>query len=273
MQGEKMRRPKTELLQVTFEEKSVPVSAITCAKPCEVKEKELRKRAARFVLYGEPTFCVNRTETGFALLACEEDFYAMTYAGATAVKAKVYSFEKTDAEMFSLAERIKSERLRAMDESYLMKRLISEFGLTQDTVASLIGRSRPAVANTLRLLTLAPEVVGLIEKGDLSAGHARALVKVPKDKQFAFAQSVVANGYTVRETEKATQAFLNAAKKERKKTSPAKAAQRKELVQKMREVFKTRVTLIGGEKGRIAIEYYSDDDLYRFEELMEMLLQ
>ena len=268
-----MRRPKTELLQVTFEEKTVPVSAVACAKPCALKEKDLRKRAARFVLYGEPTFCVNRTETGFALLACEEDFYAMTYAGATAVKARVYAFEKADAEMFSVAERIKSERLSSMDEAYLMKRLISEFGLTQDTVASLVGRSRPAVANTLRLLTLAPEVVGLIEKGDLSAGHARALVKVPKDKQLAFAQSVVANGYTVRETEKATQAFLNAEKKERKKNSPAKAAQRKELLQKMREVFKTRVMLIGGEKGKITIEYYSDDDLYRFEELMEMLLR
>ena len=116
-------------------------------------------------------------------------------------------------------------------------------------------------------------MVGLIEKGDLSAGHARALVRVPKEKQLAFAQSVVANAYTVRETEKATQAFLGEEKKKRKKNSLAKSAQRKELVNKMREVFKTRVTLVGGEKGKITVEYYSDDDLYRFEELMEQLIR
>lgn len=268
-----MRRPKTELLQVSFEEKKVPTSMVTVEKACALKEKELRKKAARFVLYGEPTFSVNRTETGYALLAGEEEFYALTFAGATAIQARVYSFEKEDAEMFSLAERIKTERLGAMDEAYLMKRLIAEFGLTQDTVAALVGKSRPAVANTLRLLTLSPEVVGLIEKGDLSAGHARALVRVPKEKQLAFAQSVVANAYTVRETEKATQAFLGEEKKKRKKNSLAKSAQRKELVNKMREVFKTRVTLVGGEKGKITVEYYSDDDLYRFEELMEQLIR
>lgn len=89
-----------------------------------------------------------------------------------------------------------------------MKRLISEFGWTQDEIAAGIGKSRPAVANSLRLLTLAPEVVGLVESGRLSAGHARALVSVPKEKQFAFAEEALKRGYSVRETERAVKAFL-----------------------------------------------------------------
>jgi ParB family chromosome partitioning protein len=127
------------------------------------------------------------------------------------------------------------------------------------------------VANTLRLLTLSPEVVGLIESEQLSAGHARALVRMPKDKQYAFAQSVIDHGYTVRETEKAAQAFLGEERARKSKNSGDRDAL-KALVARMRQAFKTKVTLIGNEeKGKIVLEYYSEDDLYRMEELLERI--
>lgn len=156
-----------------------------------------------------------------------------------------------------------------------MKKLLTEFGWTQDDVAAKIGKSRPAVANTLRLLTLSPEVVGLVESGRLSAGHARALVSVPQEKQYAFAKEALGRGYSVRETERAVKAFLTppeVLQSEKAAAAAEKSAQLKAFVERMRSVFRTKVSLIGNDKkGRIYIDYYSAEDLYRFEEMLDMI--
>lgn len=115
---------------------------------------------------------------------------------------------------------MKEDSVGAMEAAYLMKKLLTEFGWTQDDVAAKIGKSRPAVANTLRLLTLSPEVVGLVECGRLSAGHARALVSVPQDKQYAFAKEALGRGYSVRETERAVKAFLTPPEVRNRKRQP-----------------------------------------------------
>ncbi len=267
-----MRRNKSELLKVVFREEVLPLSEIVCKAESPYKDRELKKRAARFVLNGEPTLSVNQTDGEFVLLAGEKDYYALIVSGAKTAKVRVYSFERVEAEMFAVAERIKEGDLPAMDEAYLMKRLVSEFGLTQETAAALTGYSRPAVANTLRLLTLTPEVVGLIESGELTAGHARALVKVPKEKQYAFARSVVDGNYTVRETEKAVGSFLAENKKSGRKLTKARNEEIKAMLDKLRGLLKTRVTLIGNtQKGRICIDYTSEEDLYRLEELLARL--
>ena len=147
--------------------------------------------------------------------------------------------------------------------------------MTQDDVASLIGKSRPAVANTMRLLTLAPEVVGLVESGQLSAGHARTLVKVPSAQQYAFAEEAIKRGYSVREMERAVKAFLTppeVLQQEKQALAAAKSAELKAFVERMRSVFRTRVSLIGSyKKGRIYIDYYSPEDLYRIEEMLDVL--
>ena len=162
-----------------------------------------------------------------------------------------------------------------MDEAYLMERLVKEYRLTQDEVANLIGKSRPAVANTLRLLTLEPEVIGLIESGKFSAGHARTLVKVPKDKQLAFAMEAINRDYSVREMERAVKAYMTppeVLKREKDAALAAKGAELKALVERMRTVFRTKVSLVGNaKKGRIYIDYYSAEDLYRFEEYLDMI--
>ena len=179
--------------------------------------------------------------------------------------------------MYSVSrqEELKSESLGAMEEGYLMKRLVKDYGMTQDDVAALIGRSRPAVANTLRLLTLSPEVVGLVESGRLSAGHARTLVRVPQSQQYAFAEEALKREYSVREMERAVKAFLTPPEilqQEKDAKAAARGAELKALVERMRRVYRTKVSLIGNDKkGRIYIDYYSPEDLYRFEEFLDMI--
>ena len=272
-----MKRKKKGNLDVRFEKKTVPLSLIDTAVTIDAFEKkDLKTRATYFMLNGAVELSVNEKANGrFDLLVGERDFYALTIAGAKEVPVRVYAFSQKNAECFSVLEKLKTERLGAMEEGYLMKRLVEEFSFTQDDIASLIGKSRPAVANTLRLLTLEPEVLGLIESGKLSAGHARTLVKVPKDKQYAFAQEAITREYSVREMERAVKAYLTPPEilsREKEAKVAAKSEELKALVERMRRVYRTKVSLIGNDKkGRIYIDYYSAEDLYRFEEFLDII--
>ena len=271
----RIKRKKT--LNVDYEKKTVRVGLIDAATAAEDwDKKEIRTRAAYFLLNGIPEFSVNQTESGrYALLAAEKDFYAAKSLGLNELEVRVYAFTEKSAETFSIIERLKAENLGAMEEAYLMKQLVKDYSFTQDDVAALIGRSRPAVANTLRLLTLAPEVVGLVESGRLSAGHARTLVRVPQNQQYAFAEEALKRGYSVREMERAVKAFLTppeVLQQEKDAKAAAKSAELKAFVERMRSVFRTKVSLIGNDKkGRIYIDYYNPEDLYRFEEFLDMI--
>ena len=263
--------------ETDYEKRNMPPSLIETETHSEdYDKKELKTRAAYFLLNGTPEFSVNEGENGkYKLLAAERDFFAAKSLGATELSVRIYRFTEKNAEIFSCAEKLKSDNLGAMEEAYLMQRMVKEFGLTQDDVAALIGKSRPAVANTMRLLTLVPEVVGLVESGKRSAGHARTLVKVPTNQQYAFAQEAIKREYSVREMERAVKAFLTppeVLQQEKEAKAAAKSAELKAFVERMRGVFRTKVSLIGNDKkGRIYIDYYSPEDLYRFEEFLNMI--
>ncbi len=270
----RVKRKKS--FDVDYDKKTVPVSRIdTNGSVEDYDKKELRARAAYFLLNGAPEFSVNEVNGRFRLLAADKDFYAAKAAGIAELTVRVYRFTDKNAEAFSCIQRLKTENLGAMEEGYLMQRLIKEYSFTQDDIAALIGKSRPAVANTLRLLTLSPEVVGLVESGKLSAGHARTLVKVPKEQQTLFAQECIKREYSVREMERAVKAYLTppeVLKQEREAKATAKSEELKALVERMRSIFRTKVSLIGNDKkGRIYIDYYSAEDLYRFEEFLDMI--
>lgn len=268
---------KRKSFNVDYVQKTVPSSLIDAQVELDsFEKKELKTRAAYFMLNGFPTFAVNEKQNGrFLLLAADRDFHAAKLAGMRESEVRVYAFNDEHAECFSIVERIKTEKMSAMEEGYLMKRLISEFSFTQDDIAALIGRSRPAVANTLRLLTLEPQVVGLIESGKLSAGHARTLVRVPKSQQYAFACEAIKREYSVREMERAVKAFLTppeVMQAEKQAKAAAKSEELKAFVERMRSVYRTKVSLIGNDKkGRIYIDYYSPEDLYRFEEFLDII--
>lgn len=257
-------------------EKTVDLKAIVCsAQDEDFAEAKIRERGAYFLLNGAPTLALNDKDGKYELLSSALDFTALKKTGATHAKARVYKFTDKDAEIFTLVEKLKTEELGAMEQAYAMQRLVKDYRFTQEDVALLLSKSRPAVANTLRLLTLTPEVVGLVESGKLSAGHARTLVKVDKDKQLAFAQESIKREYTVREMERAVKSFLTppeVLQKEKEAIAAAKNAELKALVERMRSTFRTKVSLIGNsKKGRIYIDYYSPEDLYRFEEMLDMI--
>lgn len=273
-----MSKPKRKkAFNVDYEKRMVPISLIDADSAVDsYPKKELRTRAAYFILNGIPEFSVNEKEDGrFHLLALDEDFYAAKETGETKLTVRVYRFSDKHAEAFSCVEKLKKENLSAMEEAYLMQRLVKDYGFTQDDIAALIGKSRPAIANTLRLLTLTPEVIGLVESGKLSAGHARTLVRVPKEQQYAFAEEAIKRGYSVREMERAVKAYLTppeVLRQEKDAKAAAKSAELKAFVERMRAVFRTKVSLIGNDKkGRIYIDYYSAEDLYRFEEFLDMI--
>ena len=273
------RKKRKKVFDMDYEKREAPISLIDADSAFgDWDKKELHTRSTYFLLNGVPEFSVNQKEDGrLRLLAADKDFYAAKAMGLTMLTVRVYQFSANNAEVFSCVEKLKTGGLGALEEGYIMQRLIKEFSMTQDDVASLIGKSRPAVANTMRLLTLVPEVVGLIESGKLSAGHARTLVKVPQSQQRAFAEEAIRRGFSVREMERAVKAFLTppeVIEQEQQAKAVAKSAELKAFVERMRRVFGTKVSLIGNDKkGRIYIDYYATEDLYRFEELLDILEQ
>ena len=273
-----MKRAKQrKSIDTSYSVRTIPLSLIDCKTLIsDFEKKEIKTRATYFLLNGLPVLAVNEQPDGrFQLLAGDRDFHACMATGNKEAPARIYRLSEQNAEVFSVVERLKAENLPILEEAYLMKKLVSERGLTQDDVSALTGRSRPAVANTLRLLTLEPEVLGMIESGQLTAGHARTLVRVPKDKQYAFAEEAIRRDYTVREMERAVKAFLTppeVLQQENNAKAQAKSAELKAFVERMRAVFRTKVSLIGNDKkGRIYIDYYSQEDLYRFEEFLDIL--
>ena len=142
--------------------------------------------------------------------------------------------------------------------------LLETYGLTQDEAAKRVGKSRPAVTNALRLLSLAPEVQQFIEQGLLSAGHARALVGVkPEEAQIEAARAVIANGLSVRRTEQLAAKLMREPKPE-KPEDELRVDYAAEVTKRLEKALGRRVKLTeNGKRGRITLEYYGADDRER----------
>ncbi|MGN1062022.1 MAG: ParB/RepB/Spo0J family partition protein [Candidatus Scatosoma sp.] len=173
---------------------------------------------------------------------------------------------------FALAETLKRDKAGALETARAEKALADK-GYTQKEIACFAGKSRSAVANDLRLLTLEADVLALVEQGKLSAGHARALVNAPKEKQLPFALETVKGGYTVRQTERAVKMFLTPPEVLRAEKSAAAAEQNERLraaVESMRAALGLKVSLVGtAQKGRVYIDYLSEADLNRLQRCLE----
>lgn len=219
---------------------------------------------------------VNRDDDGkFMIIAGERRYRAAIMAGLTSVPVIIKELDEREVQEISLIENLQREDLNPIEAAYGMKKLMDEYDLTQEALAERLGKSRPAIANTLRLLSLAEKVISLVREGKLSAGHARTLVPVAKDEQGEIAEECLKNGWSVRELERAVKAKLNPPEvlaKEKEKKNAATSAELKYMVERLREAFKTKVSLIGTDKkGRIYIDYYTRDDLDRICELLEII--
>lgn len=218
---------------------------------------------------------VNKSDNGkFMIIAGERRFRASKIAGLTKVPVIVKNYDARQIKEISLIENLQREDLNPIEAATAMKSLMSDYGLTQEELADRIGKSRPAIANTLRLLSLSQDVIALVAKGTLSAGHARALISVPASDQIKIAEEAVRNGASVRDMEKMVKDYFNPPedKKKQKKERIELSAELKELVMDMQRVFGTKVNAIGNDKkGRIYIDYYTRDDLDRLAEMIEFV--
>ncbi len=221
---------------------------------------------------------VNEMQDGkYMIIAGERRYRASRIAGKTKIPVVVRAYDDRQIKEISLIENLQREDLNPIEAATAMKQLMDEYHLTQEELAERIGKSRPAVTNTLRLLSLSAEVIPLVAAGKLSAGHARALITLPADAQLKLAQDAIKDGLSVRDIERSVRDYFStpdelADKKEKKKQQVS--IELKGLVERMRHAFKTKVSLIGNDKkGRIYIDYYNTDDLNRISEIVELAEQ
>ncbi len=197
----------------------------------------------------------------YEIIAGERRWRAAQLAGLHEVPVVIKDIDDHQASALALIENIQREDLNALEESFALQRLIQEFGLTHEEVASLIGKSRATITNLLRVLNLNQDVQKLLEQGQIELGHAKALLSLTGTQQSQAAQMVVAKGYSVRETERYVRGLtqLSATTSKTKTVSPDV----RHLQQRLAEVLGARVNLSYNAKGKgnITIRYNSLDEL------------
>jgi len=208
---------------------------------------------------------------GYMIIAGERRFRAAKSAGLKTIPARVCELSDQQIKEHSLIENIIREDLNPIETANAIKSLMDEFGFTQEVVADRVSKSRSAVANLLRLLTLTNPVIDLVATGRLSEGHARCLVTIKLESaQLALAMQGVDGKLTVRDFEKLVKSYLSL--KSSKNTPLTISLELKDLVARMQRVFATKVSVLGNDKkGRINIDYYTRDDLDRIVEFVELL--
>lgn len=200
------------------------------------------------------------------IIAGERRFRAAKMAGMKKVPVIIRNVPDQQALALSLIENIQREELNPIEEAKGMARLMTEFNMTQDQMSAALGKSRPAISNTLRLLKLSAQVQTLLMNEKLDMGHARALVPLAAEDQVSLATQAVAKGWSVREMEREVAALLAEKGETKKKTArklPKKTRDILHIEESLSDSFGTEVKLAAEtrEKGRIVIRYSSLEQL------------
>jgi ParB family transcriptional regulator, chromosome partitioning protein len=212
----------------------------------------------------QPIVVIERGDA-YTLIAGERRWRAAGMLKLQTIPAVVRTANEQEQLELALVENIQRSDLNALDEARAYRHLIDHFGLTQERVAASIGRSRPAVANTLRILDTAPLVQEAVADGRISGGHARALASLEDhSRQEVLLASVVARSLSVRQTESLVAATRGSGAMERGARQHDLDPDVQHMEAQMREALGTKVTIAPGRKGgRITITWYDDEDLGR----------
>ena len=208
----------------------------------------------------------------YIIIAGERRYRACKIAGLKKIPVIVKDYTEKECKEIALIENLQREDLNPIEEAVAFRKLIDEYNLSQEELANNLGKSRPAIANSLRLLTLHPQVQKLVVDGRLSAGHARCLVSIKDyDAQIKYANAAADKKMSVRELEMMVNAYLNPNKETPKKTIKL-TQELKEFVNDMKRIFAKKLKIVGNdEKGSIYMDYYTKDDLQRIYELIDSL--
>ncbi|MGM9552272.1 MAG: ParB/RepB/Spo0J family partition protein [Clostridia bacterium] len=203
----------------------------------------------------------------YSIIAGERRWRASRMAGLTTIPAIVRSYDALAAAEVALIENLQREDLNPIEEALGYQSLIDQFGLTQEKVSEKVGKSRPAVANMLRLLTLENEIQEMLVEGVLSSGHGRALLAVEdSEKRLSMAKRAAQEELTVREMEQLA--------RETKKPTAKKGGKQRfypDIEKDLKDKFGTKVKLTGESKGKIELYYYSEEDLIRLIDIIQSL--
>ena len=232
-------------------------------------EDALRELAASIESVGviQP-IVVCETDGRYRIIAGERRYRACRMAGLEMIPAIVRNWDQQRQLEAALIENLQRDDLNAIEEARGVRRLMEEGGLTQERAAERLGKSRSALANLLRLLTLEDAVQQMVIDGKLSAGHARALAGVDCKRQVQLANLTVQQGWSVRQLERIC---AQPVKPEEEPKKAPRDRQFTNLESMARELFGTRAKLDGTqERGKLNLFYYSADDLQRIWEVLEM---
>ena len=218
---------------------------------------------------------VQKKDDYYEIIAGERRWRASKLAGIKDIPVMVKDFSDQEAVEISLIENIQRENLNPIEEAAAYKRLMEEFHLKQDTIAERVSKSRTAVTNSMRLLKLDERVQQMLIDEMLTTGHARALLAIEdKELQHAAAVKVFDEKLSVRETEKMVKEILNPHEKEKEKEKDrAQDLVYEQLEEKIKGIIGSKVAIRrkSKDKGRIEIDYYSQEELERIVELLESI--
>ena len=256
---------------------TLPISKVEprLEQPREYFDQEaLQELADSIAQYGliQPITARKLDSGYYQIIAGERRWRAARLAGLQEVPVRVIEADDRRTAELALVENLQREDLNPVEEAKGYRTLMEEYGLTQEETAKSVGRSRPAVANALRLLSLSKPVQELLENGELSAGHARALVPIQDgEKQLAAAKEVIDKALSVRKTEQLAGRMCREDRQTGKEDSGGvKVDYCAEVSRQLSAALGRKVRLVDGKKtGRIEIEFYGADDREALISLLE----
>ena len=236
-------------------------------------EEALEELANSISTHGviQPLLVRPLADGGYQLIAGERRWRASRMAGLTEVPVVIREMSDSEAMELALVENLQREDLNPIEEAQGLALLMETYGLTQEQAAKRVGKSRPAVANSMRLLSLPQDVLAMVERGELSAGHARTILALENAGQItALANEIIKKSLSVRETERAVKALLKGdAKKEKRVKKRDTYYDEVELAVSQSLGRKAKVSLSAGNKGTLEIEFFGKEDLSKLMKLFE----
>ena len=237
----------------------------------QMDEESLEELAASIKAKGvvQPIIVRSLGSDKYEVIAGERRLRASRLAGLSDVPAIVREVDDAEVMALAITENIQREDLNAIELARAYSILMDQFDLTQEQLAEALGKSRPAVANMLRLLQLPQEIQEFVLSNEISMGHARALLALERENQrLSVCKKVIESDLSVRQTERLVQKLLN--RSESQKQVEKRLPELQALENRLRTMLATQVKISQGRrKGKIEIEYYSVDDLDRLTEILE----